>query len=171
MHILKCTKINAELCSCAFQLYDISPHFTSFLDSSSRSLILDKVCKLVLQVVFYSIGQKSTTTAGSNDAWFLMGLFLMVNCLGPLRCPLTTYTFPPLSDSWAKGRMSLDWPRAMHMLTGQPRSDEQSKANGLWCWKSPWGTDCAGFLCWLIIFETSIALLSPSKVTQQEKEW
>jgi len=29
MHILKCTKINGELCSCAFKLFDmpILPHF------------------------------------------------------------------------------------------------------------------------------------------------
>lgn len=128
MHMLKCTKINGELCGCAFQSFDTLAHFTSFLDSSSRLLILDKVCKLVLQVVFYSIGQKSPTAAGSNDAWFLMCLFLTMNCLVPLQCPLTTYSFPLLPDSEAKGRMSLDRSRAMHMLTGQPPSDEQSKS-------------------------------------------
>lgn len=58
MHILECTKVNGELCGCAFQFFYTLAHFTSFLDSSRRSLILDKVCQLALQVVFILLVKK-----------------------------------------------------------------------------------------------------------------
>ena len=87
---------------------------------------------------------------------------------------LTYHPFFPLWCPTARQKVEwrLDLSSTMHTPFGQMLSrDEQLKANSLRGWKMPRCTDCEGFIWYFITFEISIALLSPSKVAQQQREW